>query len=133
MLNLFDLEPPDNGGGAGEARRDAALAILRVHRPVVFRDLTRAAVRIALDRGELTADVLRAVVPIPPGIRPVVVGAAIRDLALAGIIRRIGYRPSARPEAHARPLAVWHLTTIAAAHAWLAAHPPLSRDEGGDE
>jgi len=111
-----------------EARRDAALNRLRVHRAAIIRDLTRAAVRLALERDEITADEVRAVVPIPPCIRPVVVGAAIRDLADAGIIRRVGYRNSKRPAAHARPLAVWRLADAAAALAWLAAHPPLSTD-----
>jgi hypothetical protein len=112
----------------GEALRDAGLALLRAHRAALVRDLTRAAVRIALDRGELTADDVRAAVPIPDGIRPVVVGAAIRDAADAGIIRRVGYRPSARAVAHARPLAVWALVDAAAALAWLAAHPPIPAD-----
>ena len=113
-------------GGDGEALRDAALALLRVHRAALVRDLTRAAVRIALERGIVTADDVRAVVPIPAGIRPVVVGAAVRDAADTGIIQRIGYRPSTRPAAHARPLSVWRLADAAAAVAWLADHPPLT-------
>lgn len=116
---------PD-GSAEGEARRDAALSLLRIHRAAVVRDLTRAAVRIALERGELTADDVRAVVPIPAGIRPVVVGAAMRDAADAGILRRIDYRKSGRRVAHARPLSVWQLADADAALAWLAAHPPLT-------
>jgi hypothetical protein len=123
MSSLYDSLPSFNVA-EGEACRDAALNLLRVHRAAIIRDLTRAAVRLALERGEITADDVRAVAPIPPGIRPVVVGAAIRDLADAGIIHRVGYRNSTRPAAHARPLAVWRLADAAAALAWLAAHPP---------
>jgi hypothetical protein len=117
-----------NNGGEGEARRDAALNLLRVHRAALVRDLARAAVRLALASDDITADDVRAAVPIPPGIRPVVVGAAMRDLADAGILRRVGYRPSVRPAAHARPLSVWRLADAAAALAWLAAHPPIPAD-----
>ena len=111
-----------------EARRDAALNRLRVHRAAIIRDLTRAAVRLVLERHEITADDVRAVVPIPPGIKPVVVGAVFRDLADAGILCRVGYRNSKRPVAHARPLTVWRLINVDAALAWLAAHPPTPAD-----
>jgi hypothetical protein len=114
--------------GEGEARRDAALNLLRVHRAAIVRDLTRAAVRLALELGEVTADELRAKVTIPPGIRPVVVGAVFRDLADAGILCRVGYRNSKRAAAHARPVSIWRLVDSEAALAWLAAHPPLSTD-----
>ena len=83
MSNLFDPEPARNGAGEGETLRDKALSLLHAHRAAVVRDLTRAAVRLALERGTITADDVRDVVPIPPGIRPVVVGAAIRDAAAA--------------------------------------------------
>jgi hypothetical protein len=129
MSNLFDADLSDNATPhEGERRRDAALSLLRVRRAALVRDLTRAAVRLALERGTVTADDVRAVVPIPEGIRPVVVGAAFRDAALAGILRRTGYRPSTRPAAHARPLAVWQLADQAAALAWLDTHPPLDTD-----
>lgn len=117
--------PSIDKDGDGETLRDAALYLLRQRRAALVRDLARAAVRLALTGDDITADDVRAVVPIPNGIRPVVVGAAMRDLADAGIIQRVGYRPSARAVAHARPLSVWRLADAAAAHAWLATHPPL--------
>jgi hypothetical protein len=120
--------PPIDNAGEGEARRDAALNLLRAHRADLVRDLTRAAVRLALERHEITADDVRAVVPIPPGIKPVVVGAVFRDLADAGIIRRVGFRNSTRPAAHARPLSLWRLADADAALAWLDAHPPTPAD-----
>lgn len=107
----------------GESLRDDALTLLTAHRADLIRDRQRAALRLALTRDDITADDIRAVVPIPPNVRPVVVGAALRPLAVAGYLRRIGYRASARPVAHARPLGVWSLADAAGAAAWLAAHP----------
>jgi len=121
MTSLFDPGPPRNGTAEGGARRDAALALLRGRRSVLIRQLQTAALRIALESGELTADDVRAVVPIPPGISPKVVGAAFRELAVAGLLRRAGYVISTRPVAHARPLTLWRLADPAGASAWLAA------------
>lgn len=41
-----------------------------------------------------------------PG-RPNLLGARILAAARKGIIRRVGFRPATRPEAHARHVAVW--------------------------
>lgn len=112
----------------GADLRDRALNLLAARRPALVRDIQRAAVRLALDpgRADLTADDLRAAVPIPAGIRPHVVGTAVRALAVAGILRHDGYRLSTRPVAHCRPVTVWTLADRAAALAWLAAHPPIT-------
>ena len=127
MFNLFDDLPASNGEAEGERLRDSALDALRIHRAAVVRDLTRAALRLALERGTLTADDVRAVVPIPPGINPKVNGAALRELAEAGILSNTGnYRRSCRPQAHARVNPVWSLADTAGASAWLAAHSPLT-------
>ena len=109
---MFSLptDPPD-----GKVRRDAALNRLRVRRADIVRRCTIAAVRVALDRGEVCADDVRAAVPIPVDISPKCVGVVFRDLADAGIVRRQGYRNLARPAAHARPVSVWQLADPAAA------------------
>jgi hypothetical protein len=107
------------GGADGEAPRGAALNLLRVRRATLVR-CTAAALRIALERGEVSADDVRAVVPIPPGISPKLVGGVFRDLADAGIFCRTGFRNSTRPAAHARPVSVWRLADPAAAAARLA-------------
>ena len=126
MFNLFDDLPANNGGAEGERRRDEALARLRVHRAALIRELQAAALRVALERGEVCADDVRALVPIPAGISPKVVGAAFRELADAGILSNTGtYRRSCRPAAHARSLPVWRLADDADAAAWLATHPSL--------
>jgi len=126
MSTLFDSEQIRNA--EGEGRRDKALSILRARRANLIRECTAAALRIALDRGEVCADDVRALVAIPPDISPKLVGVVFRDLADACILRRAGFRNSTRPAAHARPLSIWRLADAAAALAWLASHPPLTAD-----
>ena len=120
MSSLFDDAPAYNGAAEGEGRRDAALNLLRVRRADLIRECTAAALRVALDRGEVCADDVRALVAIPADISPKLVGCVFRDLADAGILRRTGFRTSARPIAHARPLSVWTLADADGATAWLA-------------
>ena len=127
MFNLFDDLPASNGEAEGERRRDEALALHRARSAALIRNLQAAALRVALERGEVCADDVRALVPIPAGISPKVVGAAFRELADAGILSNTGtYRRSCRPAAHARPNPVWALADAAGASAWLAAHSPLT-------
>lgn len=125
MFSLFDDHSANNGEAEGERLRDEALALLRARRAALIRKL-QAALRVALDRGEVCADDVRALVPIPAGISPKVNGAALRELAEAGILTNSGTsRRSRRPEAHARSLPVWRLADAADAAAWLATHPSL--------
>jgi len=115
-MSIVSADRPD-----GEARRDRALTLLRVRRAELIRECTAAALRVALDRGEVTADDVRDAVQIPPDISPKLVGCAFRDLAEAGILRRAGFRNSTRPAAHARPLSVWLLADVPGARTLLAA------------
>ena len=108
MNSLFE-HAPDNNGAEGEALRDGALNRLRAHRPELIRQCTAAALRVALDNGEVCADDVRALVPIPAGISPKFVGCVFRDLAVAGILRRDGYQLTKRAIAHARPISRWRL------------------------
>lgn len=120
MNSLYDAIPADKRTSAGEARRDAALGTLRVHRAVLIRKFTAAALRFVLAGGEVCADDVRGEVEIPADVSPKCVGVVFRDLADAGILRRAGYRASVRPIAHARPLSIWHLADRDAAVAYLA-------------
>ena len=104
--SLFDSVPDTNGG---EALRDCALNQLRDYRPELIRQFSVAAIRIALDTGEVCADDVRALVSIPDGINPKFVGCVFRDLADAGILRRDGYQLTKRAIAHARPISRWRL------------------------
>src|SRR5206468_2473114 len=106
---------------SGEARRDAALELLRARRAELIRRCTAAALRIALERRAVCADDVRALVVIPPGVSPKLVGCVFRDLADRKILRRAGYVNSNRPVAHARPLSLWRLADAAAAGELLAA------------
>jgi hypothetical protein len=121
MSSLFDSLSANNSPIEGEARRDAALGMLRIHRAAIIRKLTAAALRFVLSGGEVCADDIREDVPLPDGISPRCVGVVFRDLSDAGILRRLTYRPSTRPIAHARPLSVWTLADRDAATAHLAA------------
>ena len=86
----------------GEALRDAALYTFRAHRAALVRRIQRAYLRHLLDKGPDTSDAVRALVPIPAGIDPRVVGAAVRALSAdGGLIYSTGRRRSRRPLAHA--------------------------------
>jgi hypothetical protein len=115
------MPPPDTGGD----RRDAALQLLLDRRAMLTRRIQRAYLALLLDRGPSTTDPVRALVPIPAGTDPRVVGAAVRALARLHLIHRAGLSRSTRPPAHARDLCVWAITDHADALAWLAAHPEL--------
>lgn len=118
-MSIVTSDRPD-----GESLRDGALSLLRARRADLIRKCTAAAIRVALDRGEVCADDVRAVVTIPADLSPKLVGVVFRDLADAGILRRVGFQNSTRPAAHARPLSVWRLADAAAALGRLAAHSP---------
>lgn len=111
--------PPIGEADDGVPQRDAALNLLRTRRPAIIRDQARAALCVALERVEPTADVC-GVAPIPADILPKLVGAVFRDLADARNIRRAGFRNPTRPEAHARPLPSWQLANATAVFARLA-------------
>ncbi len=109
----------------GERRRDAALQLLRDRRAALVRRVQRAYLALLLDCGPSTTDAVRALVPIPAGTDPRLVGAAVRALAELDLIHRAGLSRSTRPEAHRRDLPVWAVSDRAAALAWLATHPEL--------
>lgn len=54
---------------------------------------------------DFTTDDLREVVPDP--VSPNAVGAMFASAAKSGLIVKVGYRPSERPEGHRRIVAVW--------------------------
>ncbi len=120
-MEIVTTDRPD-----GEALRDDALSLLRAHRAVLVRRIQRAFLRYLLDTGPDTSDAVRALVPIPPGIDPRVVGAAVRALSAdCGLITSTGRDKSRRREAHARTLDVWTIRDRSAAVAWLIANPEL--------
>jgi hypothetical protein len=117
------------GLAEGERRRDEALTLIQLHRAVLVRRVQRVYLDLLLTRGPSTSDPVRALVPIPPGIDPRLVGAAVRQLAEQRLIRRAGMGRSERPTAHRRDLPLWEAADRVAAAAWLAAHPDLPDPE----
>jgi hypothetical protein len=107
----------------GERRRDHAHGLLHAARAALIRRIQRAYLLHLLDHGPATIDAVRQLVPIPPGIDPRVVGAAVHSLATAGLIVSVGRQKSCRPKAHARKLDRWDIADRAGAAAWLATHP----------
>ena len=108
-----------------ERRKRAALDLLAARRAAIVRRARRALLTRLLDAGTATADDMRDAVQLPPGVRPVALGAAPGPLALAGIIRAAGYVTTRRALAHTRPVTLWALANRAAALEWLRAHPDL--------
>lgn len=119
------------GRDAGEKRKQDRLDLLRARRAVYVRHGQRALIQRLLEVGRATADDVREAVELPPGIDPVCFGAVPNCLARAGIIERVGFVPTARPDAHARPVSVWALRDRAKATRWLEQHPELSTNAVG--
>ncbi len=107
----------------GETRKLDAHALLEARREVYVLRGRRALLAALLAGGDATADDVRDAVELPDAINPVCLGVVPGPLARAGIIERVGFAESRRPDAHARPVSVWRLTDRAAALGWLTAHP----------
>ncbi len=125
-MSVLPLPLPRTVGRAvGEARRDAAHALLLAWRGVTIRRAQRALLQRLLVADTATVDDVRAEVDLPEGVNPVCFGAAPGALAKAGIIAADGFARTSRPVGHARPVTVWRLTDRAAALRWLAANRDL--------
>jgi hypothetical protein len=111
--------------GEGERRKLGALALLRDGREALVRRAQRAVLGVLMETGRASADDVRGLVELPPGVNAKVLGAAPGPLARAGIIRGAGYAKTCRPVAHARPVTIWMLADRAAAERWLRHHPDL--------
>ncbi|MCX7420594.1 MAG: hypothetical protein NT013_13790 [Planctomycetia bacterium] len=77
----------------------------------------------ALEFATVTADDVRELVPLPPGINPTIFGSVPGPLANAGIILFHGYVKTTRKMAHARRNVNWFLNDRDAAKRWLITHP----------
>ena len=113
---------PDPEGSDGKSRRDSALEMLESRRGELIEAGRRALLRHLLVHGAGTADDIRDALTLPDGVNPVCLGAVPVSLARAGIIHRVGYEPSRRPERHGAPTAVWAIADESAARQWLAEH-----------
>ena len=111
-----------NKKSVGTVRRDASIELLESRRQVYVNRGRRALLLRLLTGETATADDVRAAVQLPETIDPVCLGAVPRALARAGIIRRAGFEPTSRPDAHARPVSIWALADPNAARQWLVDH-----------
>lgn len=117
----------------GERRKDAAHLLIEARREWYLRASRRAMLSALLANGTATADDVRAAVELPDGVNPKAFGAVPGVLARTGIIRRVGFVPTERPEGHARHVSKWRLVDGPKAEAWLAAHRPLPELTTGDQ
>jgi hypothetical protein len=120
---MHTLTPTAAGLAKGERRKRKQLARLAERRAVYVRRGRRALLQPLLAGCTATADDVRAAVELPGDIDPRCLGAVPIALVEAGIIERVGYTPSTRPERHASILTAWGLADRAAALAWLTDHP----------
>jgi hypothetical protein len=116
---------PCRCSGEGEGQKQDAFAVLAANREVVIRRAQRALLTVLLETGSATADDVRELVELPPGVGPKCFGAAPGVLARAGLIRADGYAKTCRPVGHARPVTVWVLPDRDRALRWLRDHPNL--------
>lgn len=126
-------EEKKSGRTEGDRLKEKAFAVLAAHRDRLLYDGRRALLQHALATGRATADDVREVVELPPGVSPKAFGPLASPLATAGIVRSAGFEKSCRPLAHSRPVTVWELANQPAAEKWLRDHPPLTpiEPEGG--
>jgi hypothetical protein len=113
------------GREEGERRKQDAFAVLTTNRETVIRRAQRALLTVLLETGSATADDVRELVELPPGINAKCFGAAPGVLARAKIIRADGFAKTCRPVGHARPVTVWALADRPAAERWLRDHPDM--------
>lgn len=91
---------------APEHALQAALDLVEANAPADWKNAATAVLaRLAATGEPFTTDDVWAALPRPP--EPRALGALIRSAAIAGKIRRVGWRISERPECHRRPVAMW--------------------------
>ncbi|TEU01987.1 MAG: hypothetical protein E3J29_00215 [Dehalococcoidia bacterium] len=89
----------------GLQRRDDALELLEKNRAMWLFNARNVAAMVCRLHGQVMADDIRARCPIPEGWDHRVVGAVFSDRRFV----KMGYQATERPEAHARPIAIFKL------------------------
>lgn len=110
----------------GRELKQRALDLLDAKRPDYVLLARRALLLAALANGTTTADDMRDAVELPEGMNPKVFGSAPGPLARAGIICRVGFDTTCRPQAHARPVSIWAIRDRLKAEAWLRNNKPAA-------
>jgi hypothetical protein len=110
----------------GQRLKADALALLESRRQAFVNRGRRALLAAMLTGdGTATADAVRDLVTLSPGIDAKLFGTVPHRLAYDGIIRNAGRVKTARAVAHGRYVELWRLADRAAAEAWLRSHPDL--------
>ena len=92
---------------SGRDMRERQLDIFE-QRDHQFLERCRAlAVLICRQHGQVSINDIRAIIDVPPGVHPSVLGAVFRTKQFV----RVGYTEAAHPQAHARVVRVYSLAT----------------------
>lgn len=88
-----------------EEARDAGMARTVAAHPDDAARVDAAIRQLVKGGGEWTANELRPL--LPTGVHQPVIGARVQAAARRGLIRRVGYRPSDKPNTHGHPVTIW--------------------------
>ena len=129
--------PTTNSAAEGQAAKDAALRLLEARREIfVLRGRRALLFTMLAGDGTATADDVRALVSLPPGIDPRCLGSVPGRLGYDKIIGPDEFVRCTRREGHARWLQRWRLIDREKARRWLADHPdrpdPADDNQGDD-
>jgi hypothetical protein len=108
---------------SGRTRRDGALNVLETRRATYIVKARRAFLQRLLECGQCTIDDIRADVPLPDSVSPMLFGCTPTPFARNGVVERIGFKSALRSKAHARPVSLWRLLDRSRALVWLADNP----------
>lgn len=98
---------PAHNPAAGRDMRERQLDIFE-QRDHQFLERCRAlALLICKQQGQVSINDIRAIIEVPPGVHPSVLGAVFRTKQF----KRVGYTEAAHPQAHARVVRVYSLAT----------------------
>ena len=89
----------------GRAMRERQLDIFEQSDHQFLERCRALAVLVCKQRGQASINDIRAIIEVPPGVHPSVLGAVFRDKRFT----RIGYTEAVHPQAHARVVRVYSL------------------------
>ncbi len=121
--------------GISDLLKQQVLEFFENSREAIIRRARRLFLNVLLNSptGICSADAISDALAIHKAAKRLL-GAVPGPFAKAGLIERIGYIASTRPEAHARPISLWKLIDREGASQWLLTHPELSDEcEVSDE
>jgi len=90
---------------AGRAMRERQLDIFEQQDHQFLERCRALAVLVCTQRGEVSINDIRAIIEVPPGVHPSVLGAVFRTKQF----KSVGYTEAVHPQAHARVVRVYKL------------------------